>query len=100
MKIILYANKQVGLIALLTLKTFLDVKLKLITHDNNLKKVAKEIYVPLIEYKDLVEEDFKILVCCHGRKIIPKEILDTGTKYVTNEELIGPMRLINLINIT
>jgi len=35
-----------------------------------------------------------------SKMMIPKEILDTGTKYVTNEELIGPMRLINLINIT
>ena len=31
--------------------------------------------------------------------MMPSEMLDNGTKYVTYEALIGPMRFINLINI-
>ena len=32
--------------------------------------------------------------------MIPREMLDRGTKQVTYEAFIGPMRLINFINIT
>ena len=35
-----------------------------------------------------------------SRKMMPREMLESGTKQVTYEALIGPMRFINFINIT
>ena len=35
-----------------------------------------------------------------SKNMIPSEMLDIGTRYVTNEAFIGPILLINLINNT
>ena len=75
MSIILYANRNTGMLVLahLLAKGF---KVKVITEDALMRTCAGYYGIEVVTLKTMGE--FDLFICCHGRKIIPDEYLAKG----------------------
>lgn len=84
MKIILYAGKQAGMVALLTLCAIGKKPMFVIPEDKIIEDISKDLKIPIlpktylkeINYPELDKLDIDLFICCHGRRIIPKIITD------------------------
>ncbi len=74
-KVIFYGGRQAGIIALLTLLSK-GYSPRVIAEDALIKDLASNFDLEEITLDEI--DDFDLFVCCHGRKIIPKKILDMG----------------------
>ena len=75
MKVIFYGGKQAGVVSLFLLNNYFK-NIEVIPEDALVKKAAE-----ILNLKQTILEEagsFDLLVCCHGRKIIPKNMLDKG----------------------
>jgi len=85
MNVIFYGAKQAGMVSLLTLMTLKENIICVIPNDDLIETVAKELKLKIfrpeslntansIEYIKELKPD--LFVCCHGREILKKDILD------------------------
>ena len=83
-KILFYGGRQAGMIVLLTLKA-LGQDVIVIPEDEIIKQTAKDLSLITFDKKTLSDESkmdflitqgFDLFVCCHGRKIIKKQLLN------------------------
>lgn len=77
MKTIFYGSRQSGMICLLTMKA-LSLNPIVIAEDKIVMNVANKLNCIIVDYDKLKNIKFDLLVCCHGRKILSKEILKKG----------------------
>ena len=75
MTIVLYANRNTGLIALLYLLSR-GYTVKIITEDVAIRDMADLLQLEVVDFDTMGE--FDLLICCHGRKIIDKKYLVPG----------------------
>jgi len=75
MKIVLYTNRNVGLISLSYIKA-LGHEILLVTEDDEVRELAKTLGVKEVGLTD--ELFFDLYLVVHGRKIIPTDYLKTG----------------------
>lgn len=84
MKIIFYGGKQAGMIALLTLLSLRHKVVCVIPVDGAVEKTAKNFNLNIREPRDINDKKLvsylkrlkpDLLVCCHGRQILKKDIL-------------------------
>jgi len=87
MKIIFYGGKQTGLTTLLTLLTMKENVVCVIPVDEIVGEIARKLNLNVKEVKDINDAEFveylhglkpDLLVCCHGRQILKKDILSIG----------------------
>jgi methionyl-tRNA formyltransferase len=82
MKIIFYGRERVGLVVFLYLiAKFEGHSLKMVidkSNSCNINNIADYLNIPKIEFESLKDQDFDVLVSCHGRKIIKNDILIKG----------------------
>lgn len=88
MKIIFYGGRQAGMTTLLTLLALKHKVICVIPIDEPVENTAKNFKLNIKKPKDLNDKNFvkylkslrpDLLVCCHGRQILKKEILSLGT---------------------
>lgn len=73
--IVLYTRRQVGLYALSLLKG-LGYAVKVISDDENVLWLAKELNCDIVTFDSM--RYFDLFLCVHGNKIIKKELLKEG----------------------
>ncbi len=93
MRIIFYGGKQAGLISLFTLKAMGQKIVCIVPEDKIVEMAAKKMKLKVFKPKDINSENsvvfFKklksdLIVCCHGRKILKKKILELPKKGCIN----------------
>ncbi len=84
MKIVFYGARQAGMISLLTLLALKYKVVCVIPVDNPVERVAENLNLNIKKPKDINKKNFvdyllnlkpDLLICCHGRQILKKEIL-------------------------
>lgn len=83
--IVLFCRRNVGLIALSYLVAK-DYTVKVISDDENVLWLAKELNCEVVTLDTMGEFDF--FICVHGNKILPKEILQDG-KFINIHPCLG-----------
>lgn len=87
MKIIFYGARQAGLISLLTLLAVKEEVICVIPDDEVVERAANNLGLNVRKTEKINNEDFvkyllglkpDLLICCHGRQILRKEILSIG----------------------
>lgn len=87
MKIIFYGGKQAGMVSLLTLLALKEKIVCVIPVDEIVRETAKNLGLKVKEVKDINNKKIvkylkslkpDLLVCCHGRQILKKDILAIG----------------------
>lgn len=93
MKIIFYGGKQAGLIGLLSIKAAGHKIACVVPADETVEMAAKKLKLRVFKPKDINSKksiDFlrkfncDLLVCCHGRKILEKSLLELPKKGCIN----------------
>lgn len=84
MKIVFYGGRQSGMVALLTLLALKHEVVCVIPVDDPVERAAKSFKLNIKKPEDINDKKFVeylknlksgLLVCCHGRKILKKDIL-------------------------
>ena len=75
LKVIFYGGQQAGKTVLTTLVSKIQ-NIQVIPQDELVATTAEKFGLKKISLEDI--KDFDLFICCHGRKIIPKEILNKG----------------------
>lgn len=87
MKIIFYGGRQAGMIALLTLLALKQKVVCVIPVDEIVEKTARTLGLRIKKPRDINNKKFvqylknlkpDLLVCCHGRQILKKDLLSIG----------------------
>ena len=73
--VVFYGGQNAGMIGLLTLLS-MGFKPRVISEDYIVTYICNVFNLEVIELRDV--KDFDLFVCVHGKKIIPKTILDVG----------------------
>jgi hypothetical protein len=79
MKIVFYGGEKVGMASLLTLlarRNERNYDIIVIREDPLIEKIAVIFNLETISFEDINKTSFNLLVCVHGDKLIPKNILD------------------------
>jgi methionyl-tRNA formyltransferase len=108
MNVILYANRNTGMVALLWLIAR-GYNIKVITEDDLIRDLSYQFNLEVVDFETMGE--FDVFVCCHGQKIIPKKYLVDGKffnihpclfkykghnpikRYIDNEDMIGSVEI-------
>jgi len=75
MKIVFYGGQRAGIVVLLYLLAK-QHEVVVVAVDSFVEGIARLFGLKMISVDDIAGEHFHVLVCCHGRRMIPGMVLD------------------------